>query len=530
MRHRRVLALFAAAAALVAIITLGARIHAFINPDFTPIHLIEQSEQALVLKFDTKVTDGKATAKVVKALKGEAPKKPIIIDLMAGAFEAQGKAAARIISGGSTHAIIFMGAFEVAGEEVEEGGGGGDEEEAKAKLHVGGKWIDLLYFEEQTWDLVKINNLMEGTWAGSTDMLQRCVEYILDDEDADVPVTTEAELKPPVKIGSVPGRAARAEPIDLDGKGSIALYVRSAGGDRVFAYQSAAKAYKDVTAPLKLASASRHAAWGNFDGKYGGGSDLVTSDGKTLKLQLRQPDGTFAAGSFGGVKAPGGGVVGLGALDGGAGRSDIVISTKGSPVLLTAGGGGGSWSAKALVEGDVPAEGLGRPLECLVADFDGDAVTDVLQPFQRGGLFYKGAGPGRFAAPVKTRLAGGEGIPVMCVGDYDQDGLLDVFASATDINRIWQNLGGAKFVERRGVSGEINYIAKKSGVGCQTCDVNNDGRQDVLILLPGMEPQIFFNRGFRSFGHSHQMDIEARELLEEATEGTATAPRTWRWC
>jgi hypothetical protein len=34
-----------------------------------------------------------------------------------------------------------------------------------------------------------------------------------------------------------------------------------------------------------------------------------------------------------------------------------------------------------------------------------------------------------------------------------------------------------------------------------TCDFNNDGRQDLAVFFDGIGPQLFFNRGFRSFGH-----------------------------
>jgi hypothetical protein len=84
---------------------------------------------------------------------------------------------------------------------------------------------------------------------------------------------------------------------------------------------------------------------------------------------------------------------------------------------------------------------------------------------------------------------------------------------------LWHNLGAGKFVETRGISGEIAYISQPRGTGGMTGDINNDGRQDVLILYSDRQPQLFFNRGFRSFGHAHTLDLNERNLLPASAEG-----------
>jgi len=80
-------------------------------------------------------------------------------------------------------------------------------------------------------------------------------------------------------------------------------------------------------------------------------------------------------------------------------------------------------------------------------------------------------------------------------------------------------LGAAKFVETRGISGEIAYISQPRGTGGMTGDINNDGRQDVLILYSDRQPHLFFNRGFRSFGHAHTLDLNERNLLPASADG-----------
>ena len=104
---------------------------------------------------------------------------------------------------------------------------------------------------------------------------------------------------------------------------------------------------------------------------------------------------------------------------------------------------------------EINAKEYGTPKKCLVADFDGDYIPDVIQLFEKAGVFYKGSNPGRFNPPVACQIAMGPGLSDAYVGDYDADGLLDVLALAEDRNRVWHNVGKASFVEMLGVSGEI---------------------------------------------------------------------------
>jgi hypothetical protein len=102
------------------------------------------------------------------------------------------------------------------------------------------------------------------------------------------------------------------------------------------------------------------------------------------------------------------------------------------------------------------------------------------------------------------------------------DGRTDVFGVAEDGCRLWHNRAGRaagelRFEQTVHISGEVAYISKPGGLWGNTCDVNNDGRQDVFFVygeVPQQGPHIFFNRGFRSFGHAHDIDVTERTLLE----------------
>jgi hypothetical protein len=163
--------------------------------------------------------------------------------------------------------------------------------------------------------------------------------------------------------------------------------------------------------------------------------------------------------------------------------------------------------------------GAGTPGPCLVADFNDDGIPDIVQPASRGGVFYAGKAAGIFAAPVACDVASGEAPGVPCVGDWDADGKLDIFTVAADRCRLWQNQGGGKFADMTKLTGELSYVSKPNAIAGFADDLNNDGRQDITILYASMAPQVFFSRGFRSFGFSTSMSLSSGDLLPGVANG-----------
>jgi len=148
-------------------------------------------------------------------------------------------------------------------------------------------------------------------------------------------------------------------------------------------------------------------------------------------------------------------------------------------------------------------------------------LPDVLQLGTKGGLFYKGKAPGEFAPPIRTRAFAGEKECRPCVGDFDGDGLPDVFVLADEVHHFWQNEGNARFSDRLDRTGSLEYIIKRGAISAQSGDFCNGGHQDIFIAYDyhPMSPQIFFNRGFRSFGHAYYLDIAQDEVLPDAKDG-----------
>jgi hypothetical protein len=394
---------------------------ALINPRFTPVHLVRQSQTVVAVRFRPKVSAGKLTADVVEVLKGAFDAKVVTVNLADTPFPVQARGIEKQVkAGGDLDAVMFIGEWpKKPGDDpsTPPGAGAGDfgapAGERKALVHFGLVWL-VLFEDDDGWSFDTVSQPLVATWNGGTDMLIRAVRYIVKDPDTAVmPVRTGVTWAAAVEVGRVEGTVERIRAVDLAGDGRVALQVVSDRGSRLFAL-AGAKA-EDVSAKHELKS-------------------------------------------------------------------------------FTAGG-------------------------AIVADLDGDGLVDRLDVDERGSSLRKGNAPGEYAEPVACDVALGRGSGTASTGDFDGDGLLDVVTASNEGVRLWQNHGGGRFVESLVRSGELGYVTKPGAVSADACDLNNDGRQDLMVFYSERAPQVFFNRGFRSFGFSLSMDLERVKLLVEAQKG-----------
>jgi hypothetical protein len=355
---------------------------------------------------------------------------------------------------------------------------------------------------------------MNKTWNGGTDMLIRAAEYVLTDPHADLPVKEGITWGGIKQFATLAGPVHAATPVDLAGDGKWALHIACQGGDRLFRYDAKADELADITAAVKLAAKSKAAAWGDFNGD--GRMDLLSYDGAALVVHTQAADGTFAAGKEQLKGALTDGCLALTCIDvGKPGATGIIISTRTRPLLWLP----GEAHAKPI-SGALAGKDLGTPGLCLVADLDGDGLPDILQLFEKGSLIHQGKAPGEFqdAKPCKPALGTGE--TGAFVGDFDADGLLDIFTVCSDGGtRLWNNRGKFEFVDTSAMTGELTYKGASGAVGGASGDFNNDGRQDAVFFYAAEVPRLYFNRGFRSFGLANGLYVSAGGVLPKAEQG-----------
>lgn len=483
---------------------------AFINPNFTPIDLVKQSDVIVTVEIKGVDKDGLATATVTKVIQGKFADKEIKIDLMAGVAAADGKAVIERINDGHKVGVLFVGAFHEndVGDSRDRGG-----DEAKGFLHLGGMWEILTKGKGNSWDMEKTDNHMLGTWSGGTDMLLGVVDYVKSDPEATVPVREGLAWGKEIKVGKIEGKVYAVAGVDLEGKGKADLFVAAEKGDHLFRWNG--KAFEDVTEKVGLKSKSEKFAWGDY---YGNGHQSLASwDGNGLTIFSLGNDDKFIGKTLGKLEfdtllPPKDGCMGLTTFSrSNKGGAALLFSTKVSPLVLSF--VDRTTAVVPLLTGEFPGKDLGEAGECVVADFDGDGQPDIMQMFSGGALFYKGMKAGEFAAPVKMGVGFGEGRHGVCVGDWEGSGRLDIFTCAENRNHLWHNLGGGKFVEAIDKSGSVSYIAKPGATFCQTAAFNGDGRQGLIMVYEsGIGPQLYFNRGFRSFGLCRELEKGLKDV------------------
>jgi len=494
---------------------------AVINPRFTPADLVKGASRILRLEVSAP-RDKALAAEVVETLKGPAPpQKSLRLELSDGA-EITVDDLAGLFEGRKTIAALLV--LSPAGDQADDAPAGA--------IQIDTQWFAVLG-REGKWCLDRDKQDLFSVWAGSARLLAEAARYVLAEPSASFPVRSAITWGSDLALGKLAGRANGALACDFGPPIGLCAIVLSDGGDRVYKAAASGGRPADITQKLKLATASKVAAAGDFDAD--GRLDLASWDGKALTLAIQAADGTFAARPVASsgcpLAVPLSECLSLDAVDAGSGAG-LLAGTRRGPVVLAPDGrapgspragersdDGSGFAARPLAgaAAQEASRDLGPGGLCVGADFDQDGRCDVVQLFTKGALFYAGEGAGRFGAPLKTPIALVKNPCAALCGDYDADGRLDLLVAGDDgLALLSRTQGGA--ASRRGarwdnctrVTGELAYHGNANQpaiVGAAPCDINGDGRQGVALFYPKRNPMVFFNRGFACFGLARELEL-----------------------
>jgi len=175
------------------------------------------------------------------------------------------------------------------------------------------------------------------------------------------------------------------------------------------------------------------------------------------------------------------------------GRLDLYVATTGRGVLLRNEGGGRFR--------DVAAAGLadsGSVATVLFSDLDHDGDLDLFVATRTGNRAYRNNLDGTFremAAPMGLAMVGSRDA---AVGDFDGDGRTDLVVVATDGSpRLFHNRGQGRFEDVTAASG---LAAVRRAGAVAVGDYDNDGSLDLFFTsLDGSDAALYHNRGDGTF-------------------------------
>lgn len=243
---------------------------------------------------------------------------------------------------------------------------------------------------------------------------------------------------------SLPAGAAYATFADFDNDGWLDLFAIGGDGRGYLLRNDEGAKFTDVTTAARLADAggARKALFLDFD--HDGDLDLLLVGDAANRLYRNNLDGTFTE------------VTGAAGLQGGAPGRDAAFG-----------------------------------------DFDGDGRVDVVIVSADGAdALYRNTGFQGFRdATPASGLASSRGSAAVAVGDYDNDGALDIFVVGRGGGTaLWRNEGNGTFTPDRRSAAALQGLRRTGGVAAQFVDYDNDGWLD-LFVAGRRGPFLFHNDG-----------------------------------
>lgn len=294
---------------------------------------------------------------------------------------------------------------------------------------------------------------------------------------------------------------------DFDGDGKLDLCLVGAG--RLTLLQNGGDAMSETSLPVR--AGARAVVWADYNGD--GKPDLFLASPAGPKLLTNQ-GGSFSDDSH--LLPPDlvGPITAAAWLDyDGDGLPDLLVAEGfGGPRLLKNNGtikegkappkGQAFIDVSAAVGLGAKGQGVGVRGDGLqVCDVDGDGRPDFLYSGGAGLLFLnrgKEKGEGSFELVKDSGIGFSAGKISPVFGDFDGDGLPDLFVPQKGSAKLFRNLGKGKFEDASAKSGDLAKLS--AWATCGACgDFDNDGHLDLFVgCLRG--PNLFYRgKGDGSF-------------------------------
>jgi hypothetical protein len=462
------------------------RAYGFINPKFTPVELIKESQCVCVAVLERPDPAGNWRCASITDIKGKTPS--FQLD-PASAKPAELNGIQALLDANKSSPVLLFSAKTDAGW--------------KGYFHVGGEWISASARADGRWLVESRAPQLSGAWAGGTDMLIRQVRHLAAHPEDRVPVSVGMTLlETQAELGRLDDRPAGLVTVELPGLG-LCLFVALPAGDRLFRAKPNDEAFEEITASTKLTTRSRCFAWTDLDGD--GRLELASWDGTQVSLWRLAQAGTFERADGGKGFPYAGRCLGLSACARHReGAPSLVLSGTTDACLLRY--SGSKWESESLLrDSPTPANA-----PCIVADLDGDGWWDLLQLGRQSSLLFRG-GAGGLSKPAPCNLAVDGETCRWTLGDFNQDGFLDVFVVGEKGNALWENNGKGEFRDVTHAAGSLSYKSPPGVADCLATDLNHDGRTDLCLCYSKSMLLYHFNRGFRCFGEEGELRLSQGE-------------------
>lgn len=196
---------------------------------------------------------------------------------------------------------------------------------------------------------------------------------------------------------------------------------------------------------------------------------------------------------------------------------DIFQATRGGSFLYRNQGN----ETFAEVSNEVGLGNSSRTRSAVWFDFDNDGFPDLFLANEGLNTFYKNDGDGTFSDITDSSGLGGDPSwrsVAACVGDYDNDGLLDLYVSNINSSRkaLYRNNGDGTFAD---VTTETGTQDIGDGRTCSWVDFDADGRIDIFTTNH-LNP----SKLYRNLGNGQFVDVAPQVGLDSPMDAFAA---TW---